>query len=80
MEGLQPGSRPAKSRRSASAAVVARPVTAAMAVATRRGTSMRLHSHDVAVRVLPSSAHPRPVEPLGKTGCDDELDQFLHAD
>ena len=48
---LPPGSRGIqKSRRSASASVVARPVTAGAPITARRGTSLRAGSKDVAVR------------------------------
>ncbi len=49
---LPPNSRTQKSRRSASASVVARPVTGGAAMTARRGTSLRAGSKDVAVRFV----------------------------
>lgn len=53
-QALPPNARTQKSRRSASASVVSRPVTSPMAVSSRRGTSLRLQSSkDMTVRGRP---------------------------
>ena len=85
---LPPNSRSQKSRRSASASIVARPVTGGAAMAARRGTSLRLHSKEVAVsspfphqRTCPPSASKVDMvvhaAPLCSRQCDARISHLL---